>query len=120
MLKAPKTSLYHTNATQVTHATAPVHIDGNGFIQVEARNQPTKTYWDWSEAGDEIRAEDPHTYLKKKGSFVYEKDLVPEYRWYNGSADRYEARLRPIQKPPETAHRDKAFATKTSPPGAPY
>ncbi|MBT8450206.1 MAG: tetrathionate reductase family octaheme c-type cytochrome, partial [Gammaproteobacteria bacterium] len=54
-----------------------------------ARKQPTKTYWDWSEAGDSIREEDPHTYLKIKGSFIYEGDLVPEYRWYNGTAERY-------------------------------
>jgi len=33
--------------------------------------------------------EDPHRYLKAKGSFVYAKNLVPEYRWFNGNAYRY-------------------------------
>ena len=33
--------------------------------------------------------EDAHHYLKIKGSFVYQKKLRPEYRWYNGFADRY-------------------------------
>jgi hypothetical protein len=46
-------------------------------------------YWDWSTAGDEEREEDEHEYLKIKGSFVYEKNLKPEYTWYNGLADRY-------------------------------
>lgn len=58
-------------------------------IPAVARKQPTKTYWDWSTAGDPQREEDAHKYLKIKGSFIYEKELVPEYRWYNGRADRY-------------------------------
>ena len=58
-------------------------------IPAVARKQATKTYWDWSEAGDFFRAEDKHHYLKIKGSFIYEKGLVPDYRWFNGLADRY-------------------------------
>ena len=58
-------------------------------IPAVARKQPTKTYWDWSQAGDVLRHEDPHEYLKIKGSFVYEDDVIPEYRWYNGTAQRY-------------------------------
>jgi len=58
-------------------------------IPAVARKQATKTYWDWSEAGDALRKEDQHHYLKIKGSFIYEKGLVPEYRWFNGLADRY-------------------------------
>jgi len=54
-----------------------------------ALRQATKTHWDWSTAGDSEREEDPHEYLKIKGSFVYEKNLRPEYRWYSGTADRY-------------------------------
>ena len=53
----------------------------------------TKTHWDWSTAGDgerEKRENDKHKYMKIKGSFVYEKNLRPEYRWYNGNvASRY-------------------------------
>lgn len=44
--------------------------------------------WDWSTAGQDY-PEDPHVYLKIKGSFVYEEDFVPEYEWYNGFANRY-------------------------------
>ena len=51
--------------------------------------QATKTHWDWSKAGDDFREDDPHHYLKIKGEFIYEKNLQPEYRWYNGLANRY-------------------------------
>lgn len=54
-----------------------------------AVKQATKTHWDWSTSGDENREEDPHHYLKIKGDFAYQKNLVPDYRWYNGLADRY-------------------------------
>jgi octaheme c-type cytochrome (tetrathionate reductase family) len=54
-----------------------------------AVKQATKTHWDWASAGDEEREEDPHHYLKIKGSFVYQKNLRPEYYWYNGLAGRY-------------------------------
>ncbi|MCA9932341.1 MAG: tetrathionate reductase family octaheme c-type cytochrome [Ardenticatenaceae bacterium] len=48
----------------------------------------TKVDWDWSTAGQDI-PEDPHIYLKIKGSFVYEKNITPDYAWFNGNADRY-------------------------------
>jgi octaheme c-type cytochrome (tetrathionate reductase family) len=57
-------------------------------VPTVAKKEPTKTDWDWSTAGQEIE-EDPHAYLKIKGSFIYEKDVQPEYRWYNGTAARY-------------------------------
>ena len=48
----------------------------------------TKMHWDWSTAGQDL-PEDPHEYLKIKGSFVYEEGFMPEYHWSNGNADRY-------------------------------
>lgn len=54
-----------------------------------AVKQATKTHWDWSTAGDDFQEEDVHKYLKIKGSFIYERNLQPEYRWYNGVAERY-------------------------------
>jgi octaheme c-type cytochrome (tetrathionate reductase family) len=57
-------------------------------IPAGAVKDPTKMFWDWSTAGQD-REEDPHEYLKIKGSFVYEYDFIPEYYWYAGIADRY-------------------------------
>jgi octaheme c-type cytochrome (tetrathionate reductase family) len=54
-----------------------------------ARTIPTKATWDWSKAGDKDRKDDPHEYLKIKGEFTYEQDVVPEYRWFNLTTDRY-------------------------------
>ena len=53
-----------------------------------AIDQPTKIYWDWSQAGQD-RPEDPHHYLKIKGSFQYAQDIRPEYYWFNGRGRRY-------------------------------
>ncbi len=54
-----------------------------------AVREPTKMVWDWSTAGDDSRAQDTHTYLAIKGSFVYEDNFIPEYAWFNGTAQRY-------------------------------
>jgi hypothetical protein len=54
----------------------------------------SKMWWDWSTAGkmgedgkpmsvvDEF---DHEIYNSKKGDFTWERDVVPEYRWYNGN-----------------------------------
>lgn len=57
-----------------------------------AREKATKTFWDWSTAGDKKR---PMTkdewgnplYDPKKGDFVWEKNVVPEYACFNGEID---------------------------------
>lgn len=54
-----------------------------------ARLRPTKVAWDWSTAGLDIPGADSHEYLKIKGSFIYVRRLVPEYRWFNGNVARY-------------------------------
>jgi octaheme c-type cytochrome (tetrathionate reductase family) len=58
-------------------------------IPTYARKLPTKTFWDWSKGGDETRSDDPHKYLKIKGEFVYDHDIVPEYGWFDGTVERY-------------------------------
>ncbi len=70
------------NAHTATVACQTCHIP------FEAVKEATKTHWDWSAAGQNL-PEDPHTYLKIKGSFIYEKNLIPEYFWYSGTADHY-------------------------------
>ena len=57
---------------------------------------PTKIWWDWSTAGklDEngkpYREEDENgwdIYYSKKGDFVWEENVQPEYAWFNGNID---------------------------------
>jgi len=58
-----------------------------------ARALPTKVWWDWSKAGEKREAEKDKyglkTYERNKGEFKWEKDVVPEYRWFNGQVARY-------------------------------
>lgn len=70
------------NAHVQTVACQTCHIPYGALVD------PTKMEWDWSTAGQDL-PEDPHIYLKIKGSFVYENNFIPEYRWFNGLADRY-------------------------------
>lgn len=58
-------------------------------IPLMAVETPTKMTWDWSTAGRDDMPEDVHNYLKRKGSFTYDKAIPPEYRWYNGLAKRH-------------------------------
>ncbi|MDX1777033.1 MAG: tetrathionate reductase family octaheme c-type cytochrome, partial [Desulfobulbales bacterium] len=59
-----------------------------------AKEMPTKLAWDWSSAGEDI-VDPPKDefgmpiYNKKKGSFVWGKNVVPTYAWYNGKAGAY-------------------------------
>jgi octaheme c-type cytochrome (tetrathionate reductase family) len=58
-------------------------------IPFMAVKDPTKLSWDWSTAGQDI-PEDHYTYLKIKGTFVYDKNVTPTYIWFNGNlAYRY-------------------------------
>lgn len=66
-------------------------------IPVYAKVNATKTAWDWSTAG-ELKDGKPytvddslgnHTYLSKKGTFTWGRNLTPEYIWFNGTASHY-------------------------------
>ena len=70
------------NAHTETVACQTCHIP-EGAVR-----EATKMEWDWSTAGQDL-PEDPHTYMKIKGSFVYEQGFMPEYEWFNGTVDRY-------------------------------
>ncbi|NEX11259.1 MAG: cytochrome C [Prosthecochloris sp.] len=62
-------------------------------IPVMAKERPTKMWWDWSKAGKlnskggGITRKDSSglpVYMSKKGEFEWAKEVVPEYRWFNG------------------------------------
>jgi octaheme c-type cytochrome (tetrathionate reductase family) len=59
-----------------------------------ARVIPTKMRWDWSTAGKKNAEGKPFkttgplgkpSYDSKKGDFIWEKNVVPEYYWFNGA-----------------------------------
>ncbi len=62
-----------------------------------AKANSTKMFWDWSTAGrlknGEPYSEDDslgnHTYLSIKGSFKWERNVKPDYIWFNGTASHY-------------------------------
>jgi octaheme c-type cytochrome (tetrathionate reductase family) len=66
-------------------------------IPTYAKDHATKMFWDWSTAG-KLRNGEPfaeedsagnHTYLSIKGSFAWEKNVKPDYIWFNGTASHY-------------------------------
>ncbi|WP_228845280.1 tetrathionate reductase family octaheme c-type cytochrome [Phototrophicus methaneseepsis] len=58
-------------------------------VPAGALRDATKMEWDWSTAGDPDREENIHEYLRIKGSFVYERNFMPDYLWYDGTAQHY-------------------------------
>ena len=65
-------------------------------IPTFAKALPTKTWWDWSTAGRDVKPEDipkdeygMKLYDRMKGDFKWEKEVVPVYLWFNGTMNRY-------------------------------
>ncbi len=66
-------------------------------IPTYAKANATKMYWDWSTAGrlkngqpySEEDSMGNHSYLSIKGSFIWEKNVTPDYIWFNGTASHY-------------------------------
>jgi octaheme c-type cytochrome (tetrathionate reductase family) len=86
----------HTETPHKTLLKANDHTDKVAcqtcHIPEFARVNPTKMWWDWSKAGkkkdgkpfvtkDEYGKPNYHT---KKGEFRWEKNVKPEYAWFNG------------------------------------
>lgn len=106
-------SVSSMNTSRVTceqcHSDAPHHdriIDEHIYkvacqtchIPEYAKVNSTKLWWDWSSAGglddmglpySEPDADGNHNYLSIKGNFVWDDHVVPEYSWFNGTADHY-------------------------------
>lgn len=82
----------HTTGSKVNDHTDRVACQ-SCHIPTFARVNPTKMSWDWSKAGalrdgkpyktqDEFGKDD---YLSIKGQMKWEKNVKPEYYWFNGS-----------------------------------
>lgn len=79
--------------TKINHHTDRVACQACHIPAFARSNVPTKTWWDWSTAGDTdedgnaLSVIDPRgyeIYSGKKGDFQFEQNLIPEYRWFNG------------------------------------
>ncbi|MCU4165382.1 tetrathionate reductase family octaheme c-type cytochrome [Carboxylicivirga caseinilyticus] len=67
-------------------------------IPIYAKENATKMNWLWSEAGKLDQNGQPffeedsmgnHSYMSIKGSFIWQKNVQPEYLWFNGKAKHY-------------------------------
>lgn len=66
-------------------------------IPIYAKENATKMSWKWSDAGrlkdgkpfEEEDSMGNHNYLSIKGSFVWKKNVTPDYVWFNGTAEQY-------------------------------
>ncbi len=61
---------------------------------VYAKCKPSKSWWDWSKAGDKKRKvqKDKYgmpDYSWQKGEFQWKESAKPEYLWYNGKVSRH-------------------------------
>ncbi len=73
----------HSDNIACTTCHAPVY----------AKCKPTKTWWDWSTAGDKTRKPQKDKYGMEnynwmKGDFVWKESAKPVYRWYGGFMKR--------------------------------
>lgn len=66
-------------------------------IPIYAKDNATKMFWDWSQAG-KLKDGEPyveedsmgnHSYMSIKGKFIWEKNVQPDYIWFNGTATHY-------------------------------
>lgn len=67
-------------------------------IDEYAKVNPTVMYWDWSKGGRvdengefivEYDDENSYSYLSIKGRFIWDRNVIPEYFWFNGTADHF-------------------------------
>ncbi len=78
-------------------------------IPVFAKGQATKMSWDWSTVGKDIEPQElfgKETYAKHKGTFVWDKNVIPAYAWYNGKTERY-LKGEKIKDPSKTVYLSK-------------
>ncbi len=82
----------HKNDTKMNDHTDVVSCQAC-HIPTYARELPTQMSWDWTTAGKLKDGKPYHEegplrrpiYKSIKGSFTWDKNVVPEYKWFNGS-----------------------------------
>ncbi|MDD2382051.1 MAG: tetrathionate reductase family octaheme c-type cytochrome [Mariniphaga sp.] len=66
-------------------------------IPIYAKANHTKMAWQWSDAGKlrdgepykEFNSDSTMEYQSIKGTFIWAKNVTPDYLWFNGAADHY-------------------------------
>ena len=67
-------------------------------IPTYAKVNPTKMSWDWSTATTQLEngeaisiynADGEQIYFTDKGTFTWQQDAIPEYAWFNGTANHH-------------------------------
>lgn len=84
----------HPNNVRLNQHTRLVACQTCHIPRFSRGDYPTKTWWDWSTAGrlgankeliHEENAQGYEIYNSKKGSFDWERDVIPEYIWFDGT-----------------------------------
>jgi octaheme c-type cytochrome (tetrathionate reductase family) len=116
----PQTQVACTDChTGIVHADERISLHTESVacqtchIPAMALKDPTKIFWDWSTAGQDL-GDDHYTYLKIKGSFIYEKNFQPTYLWFNGNLE-YRYLLGDTIDPSQPTYIDKPAGSITDP-----
>ena len=86
----------HPDDAQLNHHVESIACQTCHIPSYARGEYPTKMWWDWSTAG--LKNEDGKPYAtkddngwtdydSKKGDFIWEKDVQPEYYWFNGDVE---------------------------------
>jgi len=86
----------HTTDAKLNDHVARVACETCHIPAFARGNQATKMWWDWSAAGKlnaeskpfKVKNEEGYDiYDSQKGEFIWERNVVPEYVWFNGEID---------------------------------
>ena len=83
----------HTNDKKLNDHTARIACQTCHIPIFSRGDYPSKMWWDWSQAGQlvdgktySLKDHDGYEiYNSKKGAFIWQKFVEPEYQWFNGT-----------------------------------
>jgi len=84
----------HEKDERLNHHARTIACQTCHIPKLSRGDYPSKMWWDWSEAGKRDEKGEQYTitdeaghelYTSKKGAFTWERDNLPEYRWFNGT-----------------------------------
>jgi octaheme c-type cytochrome (tetrathionate reductase family) len=84
----------HLNRPRLNHHSNRIACQTCHIPKFSRGDHPTKTWWDWSTAGrlsadgkplSEQDLQHNEIYSSKKGTFAWERNVIPEYVWFDGT-----------------------------------